>query len=493
MREGYKMNELGELLCGWKKITLSQIFEIVNDKSKQIKSLDYQNVGRFPIIDQSSEFICGYTDDKSKIIKVKSPLIVFGDHTKHVKYIDFNFAIGADGTQLLKAKHQLNNKFFYFLVCKASEEIGNYGYDRHLKHLKNHTTIIPESIDEQHRIAEILSTVDDTIERTEALIEKYRDIKKGLMADLLTRGIDEEGRIRSEEIHIFKDSPLGRIPEEWEVDSIENFLNRIIDYRGKTPNKTEWGIPLLTAKNVREGYLAKEPEEFIATKDYETWMTRGIPDPEDVMFTTEAPLGNVAMIPNGKIALAQRIIVLSPNKLKLYGKFILYALMFPKNKTNIELKSTGSTVIGVKQSEFRKVNFSIPKLQEQQRIIKILTATDKRIEKEEVYTEPTHSRQVSKPVKKQAKPKVKKEQPAEQSRKVLKRKKGHDKVGVVAAKAPDSKLLPREAIMDIIYGMREKGATYDDVATQLISLGQPTFSGRGEWHAQTIHRLCTKK
>ena len=119
-------------------------------------------------------------------------------------------------------------------------------------------------------------------------------------------------------------------------------------------------------------------------------------------------------------------------------------------------------------------------------------------EKEEVYVEPAPSPRVAKPVKKQAKPKankakVKKEQPAEQGRKVLKRKKGHETVGVVAAQAPDSKLLSREAIMDIIYGMREKGATYDDVATQLISLGQPTFSGRGEWHAQTIHRLCTKK
>ncbi|MCP3898741.1 MAG: hypothetical protein GY707_03295 [Desulfobacteraceae bacterium] len=113
---------------------------------------------------------------------------------------------------------------------------------------------------------------------------------------------------------------------------------------------------------------------------------------------------------------------------------------------------------------------------------------------EEVYVEPVSTPQVAKPVKKQAKPKVKKEVPVEQERKILKRRKGDDKsVGVAAAKTPDSKLMSREAIMDIIYSMREKGATYDDVATQLISLGQPTFSGRGEWHAQTIHRLCTKK
>ncbi len=120
-------------------------------------------------------------------------------------------------------------------------------------------------------------------------------------------------------------------------------------------------------------------------------------------------------------------------------------------------------------------------------------------EKEEVYSEP--SPRVSKPLKKQAKAKVKAkkvqvEQPASppQDRKVLKRKKSGEQVGVVAAQAaPTNKLLSREAVMDIIYGMREKGATYDEVATQLISLGQPTFSGRGEWHAQTIHRLCTKK
>jgi hypothetical protein len=118
---------------------------------------------------------------------------------------------------------------------------------------------------------------------------------------------------------------------------------------------------------------------------------------------------------------------------------------------------------------------------------------DASYEKEEVYVEPAP--RVAKPAKKRAKVKAKAkiEQPVEQGRKVLKRKKSGEKVGVVAATSPDSQLLSREAIMDIIYGMREKGATYDEVATQLISLGQPTFSGRGEWHAQTIHRLCTKK
>ena len=80
--------------------------------------------------------------------------------------------------------------------------------------------VYPKNISEQTKIAEILSTVDQAIEQTEALIAKQQRIRTGLMQDLLTRGIDEDGNLRSEETHEFKDSPLGRIPVEWEVEKV---------------------------------------------------------------------------------------------------------------------------------------------------------------------------------------------------------------------------------------------------------------------------------
>ena len=91
-------------------------------------------------------------------------------------------------------------------------------YTRSLKIFRLSTDQKPE----QTKIAEILSTVDQAIEQTEALIAKQQRIKTGLMQDLLTRGIDENGNLRSEDTHEFKDSPLGRIPVEWElkIDSI---------------------------------------------------------------------------------------------------------------------------------------------------------------------------------------------------------------------------------------------------------------------------------
>jgi type I restriction enzyme S subunit len=229
---------------------------------------------------------------------------------------------------------------------------------------------------EQTQIATILSTIDRAIEQTEALIAKQQRIKTGLMQDLLTKGIDENGNIRSEETHEFKDSPLGRIPVEWEVKKIEQKLERIIDYRGQTPKKVTEGIPLLTAKNVRDGFIEKEPQEFIADSAYNSWMSRGIPEVGDVLFTTEAPMGNVASIPNYRIALAQRLLTLCPKINELSQDFLFWILHWKRSKERIELLTSGSTVVGIKQSVFRKVIFAFPSYNEQERIYAVLNSHD---------------------------------------------------------------------------------------------------------------------
>ena len=94
------------------------------------------------------------------------------------------------------------------------------------KELSHFAALLPSAIEEQTKIAEVLSTIDTAIEQTEALIAKQQRIKTGLMQDLLTKGIDEHGNIRSEATHTFKDSPLGRIPAEWEVGGLLEFASK---------------------------------------------------------------------------------------------------------------------------------------------------------------------------------------------------------------------------------------------------------------------------
>ena len=97
----------------WVSCPLGELIVSKNDKAKQIKSTEYSPVGSYPIVDQSSEFICGFHDDEKKLISTNLPLTIFGDHTRHTKFISFPFIAGADGTQLLKPKEALDDKFFF--------------------------------------------------------------------------------------------------------------------------------------------------------------------------------------------------------------------------------------------------------------------------------------------------------------------------------------------------------------------------------------------
>ncbi len=145
---------------------------------------------------------------------------------------------------------------------------------------------------------------------------------------------------------------------------------QFIDYRGRTPEKTSFGIPLITAKNVRDGYIDPEPREYIADSEYESWMTRGIPKVGDVLFTTEAPLGNAALVTmTDRFALAQRLIALSPDRKLLIGPYLKDVLISTSMREKIFAHQTGSTVYGIKASVLKEITVPVPPLEVQKEIV----------------------------------------------------------------------------------------------------------------------------
>ena len=148
-------------------------------------------------------------------------------------------------------------------------------------------------------------------------------------------------------------------------------ITKFIDYRGKTPKKTESGIPLITAKNIKFGYLSEQPKEFIAESNYDEWMTRGIPNKGDILFTTEAPLGNVCILnTNEKRAFAQRAIIFQPISHDIYcSPYLFYYLMSPIFMHELDSRKTGTTVKGIKTSILKKFKIPLPPFQEQKRIV----------------------------------------------------------------------------------------------------------------------------
>ncbi|MBL8207794.1 MAG: restriction endonuclease subunit S [Blastocatellia bacterium] len=332
----------------------------------------------------------GFRNSNARFYPVNSTLIALAGQGKTrgtVAITEIEVTSNQSIAAIIPDERLIEPRYLYYNLDSRYEELraisagaGRAGLS--LSILANVSLKLPRK-DEQEKIAIILSRIDQAIEQTEALIAKQQRIKAGLMHDLLTKGIDEHGNIRSEATHEFKDSPLGRIPVEWDTPQIEDKLAKIIDYRGKTPNKADHGIPLITAKIIRLGYLL-EPDEFIPPETYAKWMTRGLPAKDDVLFTTEAPLGNVAQITNSKVALGQRVLTLQSEP-DLKSDFLFYLLLYPSVRAQFDRASSGSTVTGIKQSQFRLIRILLPQtIEEQERIVEILKTQDLCVQQESV-------------------------------------------------------------------------------------------------------------
>lgn len=151
-----------------------------------------------------------------------------------------------------------------------------------------------------------------------------------------------------------------------------------VDYRGKTPTKTNSGIFLVTAKNIKKGFIDYEnSKEYVSTTEYDVIMRRGLPKIGDVLITTEAPCGNVAQIDREDIALAQRVIKYrTKNASILSNDFLKILLLGEKFQNDLTKIATGSTVKGVKGSLLHKIKIPIPPLEIQQKIVAILDQFD---------------------------------------------------------------------------------------------------------------------
>ena len=171
------------------------------------------------------------------------------------------------------------------------------------------------------------------------------------------------------------------VPNGWEEKPLIKLLDKIIDYRGQSVPKADNGIPLITARNVRFGYLDFSNQEYVDEGEFENWMSRGIPDVGDILFTTEAPLGMACRFPEkGRYAVAQRTVTLRTSN-RLHSDFLLYFLLSEHGQRLIDIRSSGSTAKGIKSAELKKVKLLHPTcINEQQKIAKILTTWDKAID-----------------------------------------------------------------------------------------------------------------
>ncbi|EPM8295092.1 restriction endonuclease subunit S [Vibrio vulnificus] len=241
-------------------------------------------------------------------------------------------------------------------------------------------TIYCPTLPEQQKIAEILSTVDKKIDLIDQKIAETEKLKTGLMQKLFSEGVGVQDENGDWQPHTeFQDSIYGNIPKTWKLFKL-NQVTDYVDYRGKTPPKVERGTFLVTAKNIKNGFIDYEcSKEYIPSELYDDVMSRGKPKLGDVVFTTEAPLGNVALIDRSDVAIAQRVIKFRPkDDICLDSGYLKHFMLSTYFQKELLQNATGSTVLGVKGKRLHVMLVCLPSINEQKMIVDILNEVDRK-------------------------------------------------------------------------------------------------------------------
>ena len=156
-------NPNSDKMKGWEIAEFEKCLEKVIYTNK-IQRKDFKEEGIYPIVSQEKDFINGYWDNEDDIFRVDKPVVIFGDHTQVIKFVDFDFVLGADGVKILKPNDKIDPKYFYYFLQNI--ELGSLGYARHYRLLKEINVAFPKSLPEQQRIVSILDECFSAIERS---------------------------------------------------------------------------------------------------------------------------------------------------------------------------------------------------------------------------------------------------------------------------------------------------------------------------------------
>ena len=366
--------------AGWKESELGAV--IVEKAKSTIKVSDAANFGEYPFFTSGDSILL---HDK-KIIEGENLFLATGG-VANIKYFDGEAAYSTDTFAISTNQETKAQYLYYYLLSKVGYINKNYFEGSGLKHLqkkdfRKHAFVLPSSPTEQQKIASILSKLDEAITQTEQLIAKYKKIKEGLMHDLLTRGIDEQGNIRSEETHKFKDSPLGRIPREWEVDKLISFCDKIQDGTHFSPiTDSNGSYKYITSKNIRMGFLDLYNLEYVNENEHRKIYNRCSVKYNDVLLTKDgASTGNICINTlSEEFSLLSSVALIRGNVGKLLNEYILQYFMFEKGQKSLTEQMSGNAITRITLTKIKNTQIIVPPIQEQKRIILKLKESDKLI------------------------------------------------------------------------------------------------------------------
>ncbi len=241
---------------GWKKLPFEEVIADVSGGNVKTPQGEFLQEGQFAIVDQGKELISGYANEEKRLCHADLPVIIFGDHTRCFKYVDFPFCMGADGVKVLRPKIDTNVKYLYYYLRQL--HITNAGYSRHFKYLKQSEVVLPP-LDEQKRIADILDRAEALQAKRQTALDQFDELTEAIFMDM------------------FGDPVIN--PMGWNTKKLEKLCVKILG--GGTPSKSrpeyyEGNIPWVTPKDMKQDYI-QDSIDHISAQAVEESSTKLIP------------------------------------------------------------------------------------------------------------------------------------------------------------------------------------------------------------------------
>ena len=382
----------------WVWVRLSNLCHSIPSKPYQILQKETQTTGIYPVVSQSKNMIDGYSNEKDKLFS-EVPVIIFGDHTRVIKLIDFEFIVGADGTKILKPI-LTNEKYIEFALKALTINMVDRGYSRHFQFIKDLPIPLPP-LAEQQQIVEklncLLAEIDELKTQEQALLATQNAFPKKLRAALLQAAVQGELNERTDENardlfaaiqaekaalqkagKLKKDKPLAAIseeeipfaiPENWVWVRLGEISSKITDGSHNPPPKRVSGIPILSAANIFEQKIQfSSANRWISYEEWEIENKRTSINPNDVLLTIVGTIGRTAVVEDDtKFALQRSVAVIKP--ILISSIYLSYLLQSPFLLEIMTLVSKGTAQKGIYLNSLKDLPIPLPPLSEQQQIV----------------------------------------------------------------------------------------------------------------------------
>ena len=362
-----KETENGPVPSSWRVVPVSEAVQPLEfDAHRQVPASEYAPSGRWPIVDQGRSQIAGYTDDATRLVDREGPVILFGDHTRTIKFADFDFALGAQGTRPLVATEPFDPRFLFYALSNL--QIPDRGYNRHFGVFRELSVPLPP-IDEQRAVASALTCVRDAVRTNDRVVSVVSRLKRAAMRMLFTRGLRGGSQ---------RETEIGSTPRGWQVRELGSLClkTRSVDL----VRDGDQIIRYVDVSSVSRDSLRIESSTRWRLNDAPSRARKRIQTGDVILATVRPTLLRVASVPRelDTQVCSTAFCVLRRDVDQLADRFLYYLVQREEFVGQLANEESGANYPAVTDRIVRAQPVPVPPLEEQNEIVAVLDALDRK-------------------------------------------------------------------------------------------------------------------